>query len=198
MVFGHPQTAPQIEDTPIAPLDVYGETKAEGMELVRKARQSGLFCASGILYNHESLLRDERFVIPKIVKGAVDVKLGAAKTLTLGDLRARVDWGAAEDYVRAMHAMMQIDTAQDFVIGSGKLHSVGEAAELALKTLGLDPVKYLRTDPGILKRPPPAVPYQAKISAIEKATGWTPMISFERMIRSLIEAERSSRSYQAA
>jgi GDPmannose 4,6-dehydratase len=198
MVFGHPKSAPQAEDTLLAPLDVYGETKAQGMELIRQARHDGLFCASGILYNHESLLRDERFVIPKIIKGAVDVKVGIAKTLVLGDLRVRVDWGSAEDYVRAMHAMMQIDAPQDFVIGCGKLHSVGEAAELALKTLGLDPVTCLRTDPSILKRPPPAVPYQANTHAIEKATSWARMISFERMIRTMIEAERSLRSYQAA
>ncbi|MET0545442.1 MAG: GDP-mannose 4,6-dehydratase [Caulobacterales bacterium] len=199
MVFGDPAKAPQSEVTPRAPLSAYAQTKAEGMEIVHQARkQRDLFCASGILYNHESLLRDERFVIPKIVKGAVNVKLGVDKMLVLGDLRARADWGAAEDFVRAMHAMLQIEAPQDFVIGTGKLHSVGEAAELALKTLGIDPVSCLRTDPSILRRPPPAVPYQADIRAIEKATGWTPMISFERMVRTFIEAERSTRSYQAA
>ena len=199
MVFGAPKTAPQNEECEIAPNSIYAETKAMGMEIVRRARNADeLHCSSGILYNHESNLRDARFVIPRIVKGAVDVKVGAAKTLVLGDLRTRADWGAAEDFVRAMHAMLRLDAPQDFVIGTGKLHSVGEAAELALKFLGLDPVECLRTDPSILRRPPPVVPYQADASAIQKAAGWSPMITLERMIRSMIESERSLRSYQAA
>jgi len=199
MVFGAPKTAPQNEDCEIAPNSIYAETKAMGMEIIKRARKiEDLYCASGILYNHESLLRDTRFVIPGIVKGAVDVKLGVSKTLVLGDLRARADWGAAEDVVRAMYAMLRLDAPQDFVIGTGKLHSVGEAAELALKFLGLDPVQCLRTDPSILRRPPPAVPYQADSSALQKATGWSPMITLERLIRSMIESERSLRSYQAA
>jgi GDPmannose 4,6-dehydratase len=199
MVFGAPKSAPQNEECEIAPNSIYGETKALGMEIIKRARRiDELHCSSGILYNHESALRDSRFVIPRIAKGAVDVKLGVSKTLVLGDLRARADWGAAEDTVRAMHAMLRLDAPQDFVIGTGKLHSVGEAAELALKFLGLDPVECLRTDPSILRRPPPAVPYQADSRALQKATGWTPMISLERLIISMIEAERSLRSYQAA
>jgi GDPmannose 4,6-dehydratase len=199
MVFGTPKSAPQNEECEIAPNSIYAQTKAIGMELVRRARAvDGLYCASGILYNHESLLRDARFVIPRIVKGAVDVKLGVSKTLVLGDLRARADWGAAEDFVRAMHAVLRLDAPQDFVIGTGTLHSVGEAAELALKCLGLDPVQYLRADPSILRRPPPVVPYQADSSAFQKATGWSPMITLDRLIRSMIESERSLRSYQAA
>jgi GDPmannose 4,6-dehydratase len=195
LIFGQPEKAPQSETSPIKPIEIYGETKAAGMDIVKMFREErGLFAASGILYNHESMLRDDRFVIPRIVKGAVDIKLGVTDLLLLGDLRARVDWGAAEDYVRAMHAMLQIESPRDFVIGSGELRSVGEAAEIAFSALGLDPVKHLRADPSILRRPPPAVPFRADPRAIEKATGWARQIPFERMLRTMIEAERAARA----
>lgn len=132
-VFGNPESAPQDERTPLAPVCLYGITKTAGVGLCHHYRRArGVRCAAGILFNHESPRRPLPFVSRTIASAAVDIKLGAKRTLTLGNLSAQVDWGAAEDYVAAMAGIPQLEESADFVIASGVLHTVRDfvAAEL--------------------------------------------------------------------
>ena len=127
-VFGIPKTVPQDETTPFDPDCAYGISKAAGMRCVRYYRQThGLFAVSSILYNHESPLRQPKFVSQKIVQGAVAIRAGRQSKLTLGDLDATADWGYAPDFVDAMIRMLGMREAEDFVIATGQSHTVRES-----------------------------------------------------------------------
>ena len=152
-MFGKVHEVPQNETTAFHPRSAYGISKVTGYELTRNYREAyNLFCCSGILFNHESPRRGFEFVTRKISHAAARIKLGLQKDLELGNIEAKRDWGHAEDYVKAMWLMLQQKTPEDFVIATGKQHSVKEFAKLAFSLLGLNYKKYIKINKA-LNRP---------------------------------------------
>lgn len=137
MIFEGADASPQSEVTPASPLSVYARAKCASMDVVRAARARGQFASTAILYNHESPLRDERFVTRKISQGAARIALGLADDLSLGSLSMRRDWGWAPDYVRGMWLMAQADDPDDYVLATGVVHSVEDFARYALEAAGI-------------------------------------------------------------
>lgn len=188
LVFGAPRGGRASERTPLRPRDAYGISKAAGMLTCRLYREKhGLFAATGILFNHESPLRQERFLSRKLAKGAVAVRLGQVKEVVLGDLSAQVDWGWAPDYVDAMRRILALAAPADFVVATGKRHSVRDFARAVFSHVGLDWRKYVRAAPGVLRRRKPALVGDA--SALRRKTGWKPTVTFEQMAARLVDAE---------
>ena len=149
-MFGKVQETPQSETTPFYPRSPYGVAKVYGHFITVNYRESyGMFCCSGILFNHESPRRGREFVTRKVTDGAARIKLGLAKELRLGNLEARRDWGFAGDYVEAMWLMLQQDKPDDFVIATGATHTVGELVQLAFDCVGLDWRRYVVQDPAL-------------------------------------------------
>src|SRR5512143_3785124 len=147
-MFGKVQEVPQRETTPFYPRSPYGVAKVYGHWITVNYRESyGLHASSGMLFNHESPRRGLEFVTRKITHGAARIKLGLAKELRLGNLDARRDWGYAGDYVDDMWRMMQTETPDDYVIGTGETHSVREFCHEAFGYLGLDYQEYVVQDP---------------------------------------------------
>ena len=193
LVFGDALGASQNEDTPRRPTTPYGVSKVAAMgacELYR--RTHGTFAVSGILFNHESPRRGPSFVSRKIAVAAANAAKGQAAKLRLGALDAQVDWSAAEDVVRAAHAMLQMEEAVDYVIASGQLHTVREFARVAFDVVGLDYRDHVSQDDTILHRPATTVPRLGDPSRLREATGFAPQISFEDMVRSMVRAEMES------
>src|SRR5205085_60195 len=138
-MFGKVRETPQKETTPFYPRSPYGAAKAYGHHITVNYRESyGLYACSGILFNHESPRRGLEFVTRKISHGVARIKLGLERELRLGNLGARRDWGFAGDYVRAMWLMLQQGEADDYVVGTGEMHSVEEFVSLAFARAGLD------------------------------------------------------------
>jgi len=193
-IFGNPASSPQTELTPLSPVCVYGITKAAGVELCRFYRKERrIYCSVGILYNHESPRRPAQFVSRKIVRMAVDIKLGKQSKLELGNLAAAVDWGAAEDYVCGMHKILQLDHPAEFVIASGKLHTIQQFVEVAFSALGLPWEPYVLVDTSLLSKVGPTQPLLGDHTELRKATSWQPAIGFEEMVRCMVNAELNSR-----
>lgn len=190
LVFGDPDHAPQTETTPIRPTTAYGVSKAAAMGACSAyRRQFGVFAAAGIFFNHESPLRTPKFVSKKIAQAAALASRGNTARLRLGALDVHIDWSAAQDAVRAAHAILQIDQAQDFVIASGNTHSVRDFAATAFAAVDLDYGRYVDVDETILQRSVASVPRHGDPSLLRKLTGFRPTISFEAMVRGMVEAE---------
>src|SRR5919109_3251690 len=146
-MFGKVQETPQKETTPFYPRSPYGVAKVYGHWITVNYRESyGMFCCSGILFNHEGPRRVKEFVTRKVTDAAARIKLGLQKELRLGNLDAQRDWGFAGDYVKAMWLMLQQDAPDDYVVASGETHSVREVVEEAFGHLGLDWKKYVVQD----------------------------------------------------
>src|SRR5438067_12984004 len=146
-MFGKVREVPQKETTPFHPRSPYGISKVAGFDLTRNYREAyGMFCVSGILFNHESPRRGFEFVTRKITSAVARIKNGEQHELRLGNLEARRDWGHARDYIRAMHLMLRQDQPEDFVVASGESHTVREFCELAFGEVGLDYRKYVVQD----------------------------------------------------
>ena len=182
-MFGKVRETPQRETTPFYPRSPYGVAKVYGHYITVNYRESyGLFACSGILFNHESPRRGKEFVTRKITDAVARIKLGLASELRLGNLQAKRDWGFAGDYVRAMWLMLQQDQPDDFVIGSGEMHSVEEFVELAFAHVGLDWRKYVVVDPKFY-RPAEVDLLLGDASKARAQLGWTPQVSFEDLVR---------------
>ena len=191
-VFGQAATSPQSELTPLAPICAYGVTKTAGIGLCRFYRISrGVFASAGILYNHESPRRTASFVSRKIVQAAVDIQLGAKRVLTLGDLSAQVDWGAAEDYVEAMTRILKLEEPGDYVVASGLLHTVREFVEAAFSALSMAWQPHVVEDGSLLKNVRPALVGDA--TRLRETTGWRPTLDFTEMVRRMVGAEMKTR-----
>ena len=138
-MFGKVQETPQRETTPFYPRSVYGVSKVAAHWLIKNYRESyGLFACSGILFNHESPRRGVDFVTKKITEGLKAIVKGDKECLELGNLNAARDWGHAKDYVEAMWLMLQQEEADEYVVATGKTHSVRQFVEMCLKHLGKD------------------------------------------------------------
>src|SRR4029453_8943923 len=146
-MFGRAHETPQCETTPFHPRSPYGISKVAGFHLTRNYREAyGMFCVGGILFNHESPRRGFEFVTRKITSGVARIKAGSESKLSLGNLTARRDWGHAQDYVRAMHLMLQQDTPDDYVIATGETHSVQQFCERAFAAADLDWKEWVQED----------------------------------------------------
>src|SRR5262249_48912687 len=151
-MFGKVQEIPQRETTPFYPRSPYGVAKVYGHWITVNYRESyQMFCCSGILFNHEGPRRGREFVSRKVTDAAARIKVGLQQELRLGNLDAQRDWGYAGDYVRAMWLMLQQNQPEDYVIATGKTHSVRKLVEIAFGTLDLDWKKYVVQDPTLMR-----------------------------------------------
>ena len=188
-MFGKVRATPQNEGTPFYPRSPYGVAKAFGHHITVNYRESyDLFACSGILFNHESPRRGLEFVTRKISHAAAAIKVGRASELTLGNLDARRDWGYAPDYVEAMWMMLQRDEPEDYVIGTGEDHSVGDVVAVAFDEVGLDPAGYVRQDPSLI-RPAEVDTLVADTAKARRELGWEPATRFEELIRLMVRAD---------
>ncbi len=189
-MFGKVLEVPQTETTPFYPRSPYGVAKAYGHFITVNYRESyDLHATSGILFNHESPRRGLEFVTRKITWHAAAIKHGLTKELRLGNLDAERDWGYAKDYVEAMWLMLQRDTPQDYVIATGKAHSVRECCVLAFDEAGLgDFEQYVTIDPAFV-RPAEVDHLIGDPAKAERDLGWKPQTSFEELIRLMTRAD---------
>jgi len=188
-MFGKVREVPQTEGTPFYPRSPYGVSKVYGHYITVNYRESyGLFAVSGILFNHESPRRGLEFVTRKVTDGAARIKCGLAGSLSLGNLDAHRDWGFAGDYVRAMWMMLQQERADDYVIATGKSHSVRELVEVAFAHVGLDWQKHVKTDAKFL-RPAEVDLLVGDPSKAKAALGWSPQVDFKGLVRMMVDAD---------
>ncbi|WP_206933377.1 GDP-mannose 4,6-dehydratase [Roseococcus thiosulfatophilus] len=188
-MYGLIQAPIQNETTPFYPRSPYAAAKLYAHWMTVNYRESfGMHASSGILFNHESPLRGIEFVTRKITDGVARIKLGLAKTLALGNLDARRDWGHAADYVRAMWLMMQQETPADYVVATGRTTSVREFCRLAFAHAGLDWEAHVTVDPAFL-RPAEVDVLQGDASRARERLGWEPEITLERMVAEMVDAD---------
>jgi GDPmannose 4,6-dehydratase len=188
-MFGKVRETPQNEKTPFHPRSPYGVAKVYGHYITMNYRESyNLFACSGILFNHESPRRGPEFITRKLSLGAARIKLGKQKQLAMGNLDSRRDWGYAPDYVRAMHTMLQQPEPDDYVIGTGETHSGREFAELAFKHVGLNCDDYITIDEQFM-RPAEVDHLEADATKAREKLGWQPSISFEDLVRIMVESD---------
>ena len=188
-MFGKVREVPQRETTPFYPRSPYGVAKVYGHWITVNYRESyNLFAVSGILFNHESPRRGTEFVTRKISYGAVRIKLGLAKELRLGNLDARRDWGFAGDYVEAMWQMLNNETPEDFVVGTGEPHSVREFCDQAFAYLDMDYHDYVIQDQRFI-RPAEVDMLVADSSRVRKTLGWAPRIDFTGLVEMMVDAD---------
>jgi GDPmannose 4,6-dehydratase len=188
-MFGKVRQVPQNEATPFYPRSPYGVAKAYGHFITVNYRESyGLHATSGILFNHEGPRRGLEFVTRKITWHAAAIKLGLADTLRLGNLEAERDWGYANDYVEAMWLMLQRGDPQDYVIATGKAHSVRDCLEIAFDHAGIKIDEYVVIDDS-LKRPAEVDHLVGDASKAKRELGWAPRTSFEQLIRLMVDAD---------
>ncbi len=186
-MFGKITETPQNENTPFYPRSPYGVAKVYGHWITVNYRESyGMFCCSGILFNHESPRRGLEFVSRKVTYGAARIKLGLQSQVKLGNLDARRDWGFAGDYVKAMWLMLQQDKPEDYVISTGISHSVKDLVRIAFERAGLDWEKHVTSDPAFF-RPAEVDHLLGNPQKAKTQLGWTPQISFEELIRTMVD-----------
>ena len=186
-MFGKVHEVPQSEKTPFHPRSVYGISKSAGFDLTRNYREAyNLFACNGILYNHESPRRGFEFVTRKVTSHVAMIKLGLKDKLALGNLEAKRDWGHAKDYVRAMWMMLQHQKPDDYVICTGKTHSVREFCQKAFSHIGLDYKKFVVSDPKFF-RPAEVDILEGDYSKAKQVLGWEPTISFEQLIAEMVD-----------
>lgn len=187
LVFGpRGSVTPQDENTPPAPAGSYALTKALGGEAVREYRERhGIFGSVGILYNHESTRRPRSFVSRKISLAALAILAGEQETLTLGDLDAVVDWGYAPDFVDAFRRILALDEPDDFVVATGRGHTVRDFVSVAFEHVGLDWQRHVEESSALLGRE--AGGRVGDPRKLRRRSGWEATLSFEEMVRRLLD-----------
>jgi GDPmannose 4,6-dehydratase len=188
-IFGEPEVVPQTETTALAPVTPYGVAKAYGHFIVGSYRRRyGLHASAGILYNHESPRRPAAFLPSKVAHGVAAIVAGRESELVLGDLEAERDWGYARDYVDAMWRMVQQDEADDYVVATGELHSVGELVETAFAHVGLDWRAHVRVDESLKRGRAELHRLVGDASRARERLGWQPTVTFEELVALLVDA----------
>ena len=177
----------QRETTRMEPTSPYGCAKVFGYNIVRHYRFAHkLFAVNGILFNHESPRRGSNFVTNKVVKSAVRIKLGLQDKLSLGNLEAYRDWGHSKDYVRAMHMIMNHTEPDDFVVSTGRTHSVGDMCNYVFNKLNMNYTDFVSTDPRFFRAE--ELKYlRGDCSKIKNVLGWEPEYTFETMMDEMVE-----------
>lgn len=188
-MFGTVQEEPQRETTPFWPRSPYGVAKVYGHWITVNYRESyGIYACSGILFNHESPWRGKEFVTRKITDAVARIKLGCQDRLQLGNLDAERDWGFAGDYVRAMWLMLSQETPDDYVIATGKKHTVREFAEMAFSHVGLNWEQYVEVNPAFY-RPADVHTLCGDATKARQQLGWTPSVSLAEIAAMMVEAD---------
>jgi GDPmannose 4,6-dehydratase len=191
-MFGTPTQVPQNEDTPMVPELPYAITKMAAARLGALYRdRHGLFCCTGILYNHESPLRGPSFVTGRITREVVEIQAGRRQELLLGDPDAQVDWGFAGDYVQAMRLMLEAETPADHVIATGRLTSVRDFAALAFARVGLRWQDHIRQDPRV-HAPTTRAVYQGDPARIRARLGWQASTSVPDLVAMMVDHHRAA------
>ena len=186
-MFGKVKETPQNENTPFNPRSSYGISKVTAYHLVKNYREAyNLHASSGILFNHESPRRGFEFVTRKISYSVARIKKGLQKKLILGNVKAKRDWGHAKDYVEAMWLMLQQKKPDDFVIGTGKEHSVENFAKKAFAHVGLNYRDHIISDKNLF-RPAEVDTLLADSSKAKKILKWKPKISFDDLVINMVE-----------
>jgi GDPmannose 4,6-dehydratase len=186
---GKVQETPQRESTPFYPRSPYGVAKVYGHWITVNYRESfGLYAVSGILFNHESPRRGLEFVTRKITDAVARIKLGLTDEVRLGNLDARRDWGFAGDYVDAMWRMLQPDTPEDYVIGTGETWSVRQLCETAFSYADLDYQQFVKMDPRF-NRPAEVDLLVADPSRARNELGWEPKVRFKALVEMMVDAD---------
>jgi GDPmannose 4,6-dehydratase len=197
-IFGDTPVSPQREDTPCAPRTPYAVAKLATHQLVGLLRaRDGLHVSSGIVFNHESERRPERFVTRRITRAAAAISLGLEDRLTLGDLAAVRDWSFAGDIVRGAWLMLQQDRADDYVLASGIAHTVEEFARAAFACVELDWERYVQVDPARVRPAAETTPSVGDPSKARAGLGWTPEVDFEELVRRMVTADLCALREQA-
>lgn len=188
-MFGKVQQVPQTEKTPFYPRSPYGVAKVYGHWITVNYRESyNLFAVSGILFNHESPRRGLEFVTHKVTYNAAKIALGLADKLPLGNLDAKRDWGYAPDYVRAMWLMLQQDAPDDYVIATGRTHSVRDLCKVAFEHVDLDWERYVYVNQADMRHAEVDLLIGDPAKAKAKL-GWAPTVTFEQMIEKMVDAD---------
>jgi len=188
-MFGKVRETPQDESTPFYPRSPYGVAKVYGHLITVNYRESyDLYAVSGILFNHESPRRGLEFVTRKVSDGVARIKLGLSEELRLGNLDAKRDWGFAGDYVDVMWRMLQQPKPEDYVVGTGVDHSVRDLVKLAFAHVDLDWEEYVTVDPRFV-RPAEVESLLANPAKVRRVLDWEPTVSFERMVRMMVDAD---------
>ncbi len=189
-MFGKVQQVPQSERTPFYPRSPYGVAKVYGHWITVNYRESyNLFACSGILFNHEGPRRGLEFVTHKVTHAAARIALGLAEELKLGNLEAKRDWGYAPDYVRAQWLMLQQDAPDDYVIATGKEHSVRELCKIAFECVDLDYTRYVVENNPHDLRPAEVDHLLGDPAKARTRLGWEPTVTFQQMIELMVEAD---------
>ena len=187
-MFGLPKSYPQTEETLLHPRSPYGVSKVAAHHLVVNYRESfGQFASTGILFNHESPLRDSKFVTRKITSGVAKIASGKADSLILGNLDISRDWGWAPDYVDGMISILNHNSPDDFILATGRSHSLKDFVAVAFACVGItDWERYLRIDPS-LSRPAEVISVVGDATKANQVLGWTPEVEFAAMIQAMID-----------
>ncbi|MEQ8736029.1 MAG: GDP-mannose 4,6-dehydratase [Rhodospirillaceae bacterium] len=190
-MFGAVKTSPQDEQTPFNPRSVYGLAKLSAYQLAAYYRRfHRLYTATAFLYNHESVRRGLEFLPRKLARGVARIHAGLQQSLLLGNLEAQRDWGYAPEYVEAMWAMLQQDVPDDFVIATGKTHTVKDLVRWAFESVELDYEQYVQIDSRYV-RPLEEVTLTGDISKIRAALGWSPVKPLKEVVEELVRNELS-------
>jgi GDPmannose 4,6-dehydratase len=188
-MYGKVLQVPQSEETPFYPRSPYGVAKVYGHYITVNYRESfGMYCVSGILFNHESPRRGLEFVTRKITDGVARIKAGKADCLNLGNLEALRDWGYAKDYAEAMWMMLQQEQPEDYVIATGECHSVRGFCEEAFGLVGLDYKDWVKVDERFMRLAEVDI-LKGDSTKAKKKLGWTPKTSFKELVRIMVEAD---------
>ncbi len=191
-MFGKVREMPQRETTPFHPRSPYGISKVAGFDLTRNYREAyGMYCVSGMLFNHESPRRGFEFVTRKITSTVARIKLGLASELRIGNLEAKRDWGHAADYVRAMHLMLQQAEPDDYVVAMGETHSVREFCERAFSEVKLNYQDYVVVDE-LYYRPAEVDLLIGDATKARTVLGWQPRYTFETLVTEMVQSDLES------
>jgi GDPmannose 4,6-dehydratase len=189
LMFGEVRESPQNEQTAMNPTTPYGIAKVAAFHFVRMYREAyGVFACTGILFNHESPRRDERFLPRKISKAVAQIKLGTQNRLALGDIEIKRDWSFAGDVVESMWLMLQAEKPRDYVIGSGELHSIRELLEVAFGYVGLDWRDFVVKDESLIRK----IEYINLCADSKRAKAelhWKPKVGFRELIVDMVKED---------
>jgi len=186
-LFGNAKNSPQNEKTQFNPRSAYGVSKVAGYYLTKNYREAyNIYACSGILYNHESPRRNVNFVSRKITKNLSLIVKGKLKKITFGNINSKRDWGHSKDYVLAMWKMLQLKKPDDFVIGTGNLHTVKDFIKLAFNRVGLDYKKFIRIDKKLF-RPNDKIILKANSKKAKNILKWKPSINFKSLVNEMVD-----------